>query len=1738
MISKKSAIAVGMLFLFARATLATGTASAPTRYVFNRMDLATGSEPVSVVTGDFNGDGKPDIAVIHQNSTSICVFLANPDSTFRPCISTTITATATIGPSSLVAGDFNGDGQLDLAFVNGSSTVGVLLGNGDGTFAAEKDFAVPGGAVSLATGDLNGDGKLDLVVGAQGGLAAYLGNGDGTFSNSWTLNHTCQVPTVCVQVLLGDFNGDGKLDLVFASPGPGGGIVDVLPGNGDGTFQNVPVATSLAHQASGMARADLNGDGKLDLITADLDGYVSVLIGQGDGSFSVTDYQVGGNCAPCGVPTSVVAADFNGDGQPDVAVTYSGVDPSGILVFLNSGGGALGTPVKYPAAQNSYALAFADFNQDGLADLVVANEGSASVSILIGDSAGTFLSKTPFALPGQGTSLAVGDFNGDGLPDLAVASTSLSAFLGAADGSFHSSYTIGFGTLSATATALGDFNNDGKPDVMLNFPPSSGFQGGAEVFLGNGDGTFSPLSVDTRAGGSAALAVGDFNGDGKLDRAVLNPTANSVSIQLGNGDGTFQAPVSYPTGVGPASIVAGDFNNDGKLDLAVTNNGAGTVSILLGNGDGTFQSHQDYGPIGTAALTSSLAAADFNGDGNLDLAVTTSTTNVAIFLGKGDGTLQAGQLYSVGAHVPSLVTSGDFDADGTIDLAVGFSSVDNFVLLPGNGDGTFQSPGLDFLGYSSVQGGVALAPGKFGSAGGLGLAEILQPSSSAFVFLNKPIVSLFPSTLVFQPQQVGMTSPEESITVYNPGSAQLIVSRIDKTGDFAETDTCTSAPIVPGGNCIITGSFTPTVPGLRTGTFTLTTNAGTGQQVINLSSTQESTLTSLSSSMNPSIYGQSITLTASVTPTEGGSAVGTVTFTDGGSPIGNGTLTSGSATLMTASLSAGPHSLQAVYPANNGLIGSISPVLTQTVNQGSTTIVVSCGSTGIGPHLGTFIDERILCSAVVNPVLPAVGIPTGTVNFFDGGTPIGNGQLNSSVPPGAAGPASIGVGFATAGTHLITAQYLGDTNFAGSTTASAFSLLVSTIRTTLTITCASTASQPILGQPVECSALATPSSPGPGFPTGLVTFLDGAISIGTAPLNNTNPAGGPAVFNTPPFLSAGQHLITAEYAGDATYSGSSTTSAAIVPVLKDSVSLGALNTSFNPSFAGNSITFTTPLSVFIPAGASPLPQITGSVTFSDGPNALGSVPVGPATPMVNGSLLISFTASFGPGQHPISAIYGGDSNYLASSPASLTQFVNKISTTITLASTGSNSSLLGQPVPLTATVGPQGGPLAPTTNVSFFDGATPLGTAPLSGATATFIASGLSVGSHSFTASYGGDLNFNASGPSAPPLAWTVTNPATTTNLAASPNPSVYGQLVTFTATVTSGAGTPGGPVTFSDGATVLGSGTLSPTGVAAFSTPFLLAGTHPITASYAANGNYSGSTSSAVLEVVTPAPLKVTANNNSRLYGQSNPGLSGTITGIANGDNITATYSTSATPASPAGTYAIAPALADPANKLGNYTVTINSGTLTVNPAIVTITANNSTKVLNAPNPAFTPSYSGFVNGDTSSVLTSMPTCTSMATTTSPVGTYSITCSGAAATNYTFSYVSGTLTITYLAGGMCDGDLNHQILQPINADGTSVWKQGRTIPAKFRVCDANGVSAGAPGTVANFALVEIISGTVTTVDETVTSTNADTAFRWDPAGQQWIFNISTSNLSAGYTYVYAITLNDGSVILFRYGLR
>ena len=339
-------------------------------------------------------------------------------------------------------------------------------------------------------------------------------------------------------------------------------------------------------------------------------------------------------------PASVAVGDFNEDGIPDLAV--ADLTSGRVSVLLGNGDGSFQAAVYYPVGQDARYVAVGDFNEDGHLDLVVANHGgdatfAGSVSILVGNGDGTFQDAINYAVGNGPDSIAVGDFYGDGHLDVVTANdifghaSNLSLLRGNGDGTFQPAVTISAG-LQTVGVAVGDFNGDGHLDLVVgNRAPNT-----VTVLLGNGDGTFqAPVAYPTGAE-PFSIAVGDFNNDGVPDLAVANRSGNNVSILLGNGDGTFQDAVNYSGIPGPWSVAAADFNGDGNLDLAVASNTTGSATVLLGNGDGTFQAPLSY-PTGTEPF--SVAVGDFNCDGAPDLAVADKAVdNVAILLNAGDWT--------------------------------------------------------------------------------------------------------------------------------------------------------------------------------------------------------------------------------------------------------------------------------------------------------------------------------------------------------------------------------------------------------------------------------------------------------------------------------------------------------------------------------------------------------------------------------------------------------------------------------------------------------------------------------------------------------------------------------------------------------------------------------------------------------------------------------------------------------------------------------------------------------------------------------------------------------------------------------------------------------------------------------------------------------------------------------------------------------------------------------------------
>jgi len=343
----------------------------PTSFVaLGRSDYTTGSNPAGVATGDFNGDGKLDIAQANFYGNTVSVLLGNGDGTFQPHVNY---ATG-IGPDSVVVGDFNRDGKLDLAVLSqGSNAVSVLLGNGDGTFQRAANYAAGIGDGSLAVGDFNGDGKQDLASTSSSSdtVSVLLGNGDGTFREH--VDYATGSGPYGVGV--GDFNRDGKLDLAVADMT--GGTISILLGNGDGTFQaHVDYATGSG--ANWVSVADLNADGILDLIVPNQDSMtVSILLGNGNGTFQPhVDYAVG-----AGANRSAVG-DVNGDGKIDLVIgprTASNV----ISILLGNGDGTFQVPVEYATGGDPIGVAVGDFNRDGRLDLAVADNGTSAVSVLL-----------------------------------------------------------------------------------------------------------------------------------------------------------------------------------------------------------------------------------------------------------------------------------------------------------------------------------------------------------------------------------------------------------------------------------------------------------------------------------------------------------------------------------------------------------------------------------------------------------------------------------------------------------------------------------------------------------------------------------------------------------------------------------------------------------------------------------------------------------------------------------------------------------------------------------------------------------------------------------------------------------------------------------------------------------------------------------------------------------------------------------------------------------------------------------------------------------------------------------------------------------------------------------------------------------------------------------------------------------------------------------------------------------
>jgi FG-GAP-like repeat/Cep192 domain 4 len=431
-------------------------------------------------------------------------------------------------------------------------------------------------------------------------------------------------------------------------------------------------------------------------------------------------------------PVSVTVGDFNRDGNLDIAVV-SYLPAGQVSIFLGNGDGTFRSGKAYAVAVQPFYAATASFRNNGILDLVVGDSLSDDVYVMIGNGDGTFQPPVAYPTSGEPDVIATGDFNGDGKVDIVA--------------------VAGYGC-----------------DCL-------------EVLPGNGDGTFGAPVVAPFTLSDYAVAVGDFSGDGKLDVATIGDTEFEVAILLGNGDFTFRQGGDYTVGSSPQSIATGFFNRDDKIDLAVAVFEGAGVGVLLGNGNGMFQQPVFY----DTWFPTSVAVADFNGDGKTDLVASNAgsaanafASTVSVFLGNGDGTFEPGVMYSAGERA-DYVAVGDFNGDHQPDLVV----VD-------------------------------------------GLRD------TAMTLLNTGVASFSPTTpLLFPFQLVGTSSPVQTVTLTNTGAVPLKISSLKATGDFHLTSTCGSN-VPPGANCAINVTFVPTSTSTKSEAVIIEDSASTEPQAIEL----------------------------------------------------------------------------------------------------------------------------------------------------------------------------------------------------------------------------------------------------------------------------------------------------------------------------------------------------------------------------------------------------------------------------------------------------------------------------------------------------------------------------------------------------------------------------------------------------------------------------------------------------------------------------------------------------------------------------------------------------------------------------------------------------------------------------------------------------------------------------------------------------------------------------------------
>ena len=1311
----------------------------------------------------------------------------------------------------------------------------------------------------------------------------------GTYPSTTTVASTGPVANYTVTATVA---GSGNLvagptgNVSFLDVSAGNNLLGVLalsPATLTTTFAEAPkspfaIETTNAARSVAIASAFLDGDSYLDVVTGDYAQTITVLLGKGDGTFQPKATSPG---CPSGVALKILLADFNRDGKTDVALGCSDGTNGSLTIVLGVGDGTFVEPVSYSSGDVA-GIALGDFNGDGIFDVAVTNRQQKKVVL----------------------------FTGNG------------------DGTFNTPTTVLSTTAALHDVVVADFNSDQKDDLLYAVDTAAGGSSLSDLYLatGNGDGTFNtPALVASKVG--EFLTTGDTNGDNFPD--VISTTitlappnvGNSLFVLIGNGDGTFQPPVKYLSDI-PSDPHLADVNGDGKPDI-IAGGSYGTL-VYQGNGDGTFQAYSEP-TIGNFALTYAVNAGDYNNDGNADLIGTdASSAHAAVSLSQVQQGASASALQNVammplgsGTHNVDAVYAGDGIYIGSTSTTIPLLALPTptTVVLS-------VSPTSATLVGSPLQLTATLSPYTVGPPTTTTDGDVVKfyNGGTSGTLLGQGTLSNGVATLTTSALPVGAdaitavfvgdanyntsTSSTLSVTVAsivvgsspNPSAYSQSVMFTASVGS-AQTGTVTfmDGATTLGVATISSGAATYSTSSLSVGLHNITgvysgdgTHAAATSPVL-VQEVDKATPLVVVSTPGPSTYGASLTITASVPA----GATGTMTVMSGTTQIGTGSVgADGKFMVTTSSLPVGTDPITANY-GGDGNYNAASGNMSQAVDRATPTLlppgvnpsspmagaqvtlteVVPAGVSGPVTFYngGASLGSAPITGGTATLVVPSLPAGTDTISASTPGdsnnnpatspgtsvtvtknsptlpppvlnpsSPIAGAQvtITETVPAGVPGPVtfydngtSIGTGTITGGIATLTVPSLplGTDTITASTPADANNNAATSPATTVTIA---------KNTP---DVTVTPSGPGtyggtetitvtapPGI--GTVTITSGGTTIGP---ETVGPTGTVTITTTT--LPAGTDTITATYGGD---SNNNPVTATATVTISQSTPTVTVSTS-GPSIYGAPVTIT----------ASVPPGTTGTVTITSGGTPIGSGTVSPA-----GTVVVT-TSTLPVGSDTITASYSGDNN---NTPATghVTQTVSKDSPTVVLTSS-SNPSTATQPVTLTATL-----PTTATGTVTFSDGGTVISTGTVTNGVATVTTSTLPVGGNTITATYSGDTNDNPS--TSAPLTQTVNK-----NSPVLPPPGVSSSnvdaitQVTITEVVPTGVS---GPVTFYDGGTAIGTGTIV-NGVATLTVPALPVGSDSITASTPGDANNNPATSPTttvtVVKVSPVLPAPVVSPNN-----------------------------------------------------------------------------------------------------------------------------------------------------------------------------------------------------------------------------------------------------------------------------------